>query len=323
MKLPLALLFAGSLIASGETQEQINKRFTVEPGGKLVVDVDFGAVEVSAGMGNEVAVDVFRKVSRRKKADEEAYLRDHPVTFSQEGQTITVRCPRQRRMSESWRLWQRNEAKYTITVPAQFNADLNTSGGAVAVSGLTGDVKSRSSGGSLKFNHLHGNLDGGTSGGGIHLSDCNGKLRVETSGGGIDVQSSSGTLDGNTSGGHIVVRNFQGPVGVNTSGGSITLENIAGQVTGSTSGGSISARFSAPVSQEVKLETSGGGVTVEVPQDSAFNLDASTSGGGVSSELPVTVSTKIERSHLKGPVNGGGKTMLLRTSGGSIHVKKL
>ena len=38
MKLIPLLLFAGCLAVSAETEEQINKRFAVQPGGKLVVD---------------------------------------------------------------------------------------------------------------------------------------------------------------------------------------------------------------------------------------------------------------------------------------------
>jgi len=38
--------------------------------------------------------------------------------------------------------------------------------------------------------------------------------------------------------------------------------------------------------------------------------------------LPVTVTGKTEHSRLKGPVNGGGKPVYLRTSGGSIHIKR-
>ena len=119
------------------------------------------------------------------------------------------------------------------------------------------------------------------------------------------------------------VKDFRGPARVETSGGGIHFENVAGRINGSTSGGSITARLSAETAEEVRCETSGGGVTVQVPETWAFNLDAATSGGGVSSELPVSVVGKVEHSSLRGPVNGGGKPMFLRTSGGSIHVKKL
>jgi hypothetical protein len=52
-------------------------------------------------------------------------------------------------------------------------------------------------------------------------------------------------------------------------------------------------------------------------------LDAKTSGGRVHTELPVTVVGKIEEGHLEGPVNGGGKSLQLRSGGGSIHLNRL
>ncbi len=322
LKLTSLFLFAGCLAASAETEEQINKRFAVQPGGKLVVDVDFGSIEVGTNASSEVVVDVFRKVSRRSKSAEEEFLSERPVNFSQDGNTITIHSRAKNKIAWSWKGWQRTEGKYTITVPAQFDAQLKTSGGGITVNDVTGETKANTSGGGLKFARLHGPLDGGTSGGGIRVADCEGGLKVETSGGGIDVSGGSGTLGGHTSGGSVTVKNFRGPIHVGTSGGGVTIENVAGKVEGSTSGGSISATFSSPLSDEVKLETSGGGVTVRLAENSAFDLDAATSGGSVSSDLPVTVVGKIARNHLRGPVNGGGKPVVLRTSGGSIHVKR-
>jgi DUF4097 and DUF4098 domain-containing protein YvlB len=323
MKPYLALLLASCLTVSAETKEQINKSFSVKPGGKLVMDVDFGSIDINTNATGDVTVDVVRKVSRRNKADEEQFLSEHPVVMTQDGNTVTITS---KGKSTSMRWWfgsQRAEGKYTITVPAQFNAQLKTSGGSVEINDLTGDVKAGTSGGGFKFTRLHGALDGGTSGGSIRVADCEGAIKVNTSGGGIDVTGGSGTLDGSTSGGSVNVKDFRGPAHVETSGGGINLENVTGRVDGSTSGGSILARLSSPAAEEVRFETSGGGVTVHVPETWAFNLDAATSGGGVSSDLPVTVVGKTERSSLKGAVNGGGKPMYLRTSGGSIHVKKL
>jgi putative adhesin len=322
MKSTLIVLFASCLVVFAETGEQLNKRFTVQPGGKLVVDVDFGSINVNTNASNEVTVDVLRKVTRSTKADEEAFLRDHPVAFSQDGNTVTISSRSKTRFSGWWHGFQKTEGKYIITVPAPFNAQLKTSGGAVTANDLTGEVKAETSGGGFRFARLHGTLNAETSGGGIHVTDCEGPLKVRTSGGGIDISGGSGSLDGETSGGPVTVKEFRGPALVESSGGGITIENVAGKVEGSTSGGSISAQFSAPLSEEVKLETSGGGVTLRVPENSAFNLDASTSGGSVNSELPVSVVGKVAHSHLKGPVNGGGKPVVLRTSGGSIHVRK-
>jgi DUF4097 and DUF4098 domain-containing protein YvlB len=77
------------------------------------------------------------------------------------------------------------------------------------------------------------------------------------------------------------------------------------------------------IAADVKLSTGGGGITVSIPTTAAFNLDAKTSGGGVSTDLAVTVVGKMEHGRLEGPVNGGGKPVVLRSGGGSIRLKKL
>src|ERR671922_712306 len=122
MKLPsLFVLLVGCLAAYAETEEQINKRFAVQPGGTLVVDVDFGSIDVATNASKEVIVDVFRKVRMPDKSDEEAFLRDRPVTFSQEGNTVTIRSRRQNKTRESWRGAPRTPGGENITPPPPVN----------------------------------------------------------------------------------------------------------------------------------------------------------------------------------------------------------
>jgi DUF4097 and DUF4098 domain-containing protein YvlB len=326
----LLVAFCGSILlplvsgtARAATEEQINKKFSVKPGGTVVVDIDVGGIEVGTNATSEVLVDVWRKVGRSSKSAEEKFLKDNPVNFTQDGDTVTISAKSKGKNGWSWTGRNSNEAKYKITVPAKFNAKLETAGGGIEVGDLTGDVKSHTSGGALHFARLHGPLNGETSGGGIHVKDCEGKLKINTSGGGIDVAGGSGSLDGDTSGGSVSVKEFKGPMHVETSGGGITIYGATAKVVGSTSGGSINAVLVKPVSDEVKLETSGGGITLRVAGDAAFNLDAETSAGNVRSELPVVSVGKRENDRLKGPVNGGGKTVWLRSSAGSIHVKSV
>ena len=118
---PTAFLFLVSALATlASTEEKLNQRYSVQPGGTVVVEVDFGSVDVSTNATGEVVVDVWRKIGRRKKADEEAFLRDNPVEFAQEGNTVTIRSHGKSRWSWSLSGRNQNEAKYTITVPAQF-----------------------------------------------------------------------------------------------------------------------------------------------------------------------------------------------------------
>ncbi|MGB7745907.1 MAG: DUF4097 family beta strand repeat-containing protein [Verrucomicrobiia bacterium] len=325
MKLTLLLLTLTSCAALAATEEQTNKTFQVQPGGKLVVDVDFGSIDVSTNSPNAVTINAWRKVTRGSAEEEQKFLSENPVVIVQDGNTVTIRAHLKTKEKFHWfnGSKNRNEAKYTIQVPAQFNAQISTSGGGIAASDVTGEVKADTSGGGLRFMRLHGPLNGDTSGGGIRVTDCEGPIKIDTSGGGIEVTGGAGTLNGDTSGGSITVKNFNGPVSVDTSGGGITIENVAGKIKGDTSGGSIHAVLLAPLPGDVSLSTSGGGVTVKVPAQAAFNLDAEATGGGVHCDLPVTVQGKRERDQLKGPVNGGGPVLRLETSGGGVYVEKL
>lgn len=323
MKLSFVLLLATAFVVYSETEDHHNRRFNVQPGGRLLVDVDFGSIEVTTNGMSEVEVDVVRKVTRSSKEEEEAFLADRPVMVSQEGDTITVRSRAENRRNEPSRGKQRTEGRYRITVPSKFNADLKTSGGAIAVQDLTGEVNAATSGGALTFARLHGPLDGKTAGGTIQITGCEGQQSVKTSGGSITLTGGTGSFDGKTSGGPVKVTDFRGPVQVKSSGGPLTIENASGKLDGKTSGGAISASFAAPITEEVNLATSGGAVTLRVPEQSAFDLDASSSGGNVRSELPVDVPGKPVPNRLKGPVNGGGKPVVLHSGGGSIRVEKL
>src|SRR5215831_1267357 len=101
MKQTLILLLASCLVALGETDEELNKNFSAQSGGNLVVDVDFGSIDVTTHASSEVTVDVDRKVKRSSKADEEAFLQDHPVIFTQDGNTVTV-SSHSKNKSKNW-----------------------------------------------------------------------------------------------------------------------------------------------------------------------------------------------------------------------------
>jgi hypothetical protein len=307
-------------LASAATEENIQTNFTASADGKLIVSVGSGAIEVESTDGDKIVVDIYRKVKSSSQKKEEEILAERPVRISQDGNTLTIK-ERQKNSGWSWFGTSMN-ATYKVRVPAKYTAALDTSGGHVHVTGIQGNVSANTSGGSLVFKQLRGELKGDTSGGGISLEDCQGALKVDTSGGGIKSNGGGGSLRAGTSGGSISVKDFNGPANVDTSGGSITIENVSGDISGSTSGGSINATLPT-LGGDVKLETSAGGITLRVPETAAFNLNAGTSGGRVTSDLPVQAKSSHEKTELKGPVNGGGKTVKLHTSGGGIHIKKI
>ena len=303
------------------SQQTVNEEFDCASGGRLVVDVDFGTIDVAAGPDGKVSIDAMRKIDSSDEAREKEYFSESPILVAKEGNTISVRARAQNgRKNRSWSGNISMDARYIIRVPKNFNADLRTSGGSVAATGLTGEIKADTSGGKLKFSQLRGPLDGRTSGGSIALDTCDGPIKIATSGGAIDATNGGGSLDARTSGGSIIVRGFNGDTEVKTSGGKLTLENINGAINGKTSAGSIDAALLDPVPGDVMLQTSAGSIDVALSAKAAVTIDAKSSLGNIRTEIPM-LATKSGDDRLEGTLNGGGKALNLKASVGSITIR--
>lgn len=319
----LSIILSSALVATAATEDSVHQTRPAQPGGKLVVDVDFGSITVTPGDNDKVVVNAWRKIDSSSKANEERYFKAVPVEVTTDGNTIYVRATRRHEsvLTELHNLLSSHstEGRYTIKVPAQFSSDLNTAGGAISVSGTTGSVKADTSGGDLNFAQVHGAINADTSGGDITVKSCNGNTDLDTSGGNIQVTDSGGKLRADTSGGHITVANFSGDTKVDSSGGKLRLAGISGELKAETSGGAIEAILPAPVGGDVSLETSAGAITVLAPKNASLTIDAEASAGSIHSDLPLT-DVRSDDDSFRGTLNGGEKKLVLRSSAGSIKI---
>ena len=321
---PLALLTVTVISASALTEEKVNETRDAKPNGKLIVDVDFGTIEVMAGDNDKVVLAAYRKIEASSKEKEQEYLAAAPITITTNGSDVTVRARREKNADDSkcrsWLGSSSMDARYTLRVPATYNANLQTAGGDISAKDLTGTIKADTSGGDLEFERVHGSINAESSGGHIEVIACEGAIDVETSGGRIGASGGSGSLNARTSGGTITAKDFAGDTNVETSGGRLNLANIGGKLIGGTSGGSILALLSSPVPGDVTLKTSAGSIEVIAPSSVALSVDAETSAGDVTSDLPI-MTMRAGRERLQGKINGGGKSLILRTGSGSIAIK--
>lgn len=323
MNKKIPFLFTISLLgltvsALAASEEKIIRQVDAQPGGKLIIDVDFGKIDISPGVDNKVIIDASRKVDFGDDAKEKEYFTAVPITISAEGNVVTVRA----RASKGHRHWGHStmNGSYTIQVPKSFAAKLDTGGGSITARDLVGDLRANSGGGKLKFAHLNGARRANTGGGSIELASCEGASEVESGGGDILSRDGQGTLRVRTGGGAIEVRNFSGDTDVETGGGELSLEKISGRIMGETGGGAITATVSGNDAHDISLQSSGGSIDLKLPATAAVDIDADTGSGKITTDLPLEFTDK-EHEHLRGKLNGGGKRVVLRTSAGSISIK--
>jgi len=128
-------------------------------------------------------------------------------------------------------------------------------------------------------------------------------LAVENTNGSIHVAEVGGKLDVGTTNGRIEVTRCSGSVNAETTNGAIRVELV--QVTPGAA---------------MRFETTNGGITLSVPSTIAASVDAGTTNGSVSSDVPITTNSYGKHS-LRGTMNGGGPSIRLNTTNGSIRIQ--
>lgn len=304
--------------------QKIEKTYDVKSGGSLTVLSEFGAIEIQTAEQEKVEIVITKESKSKSVAAVEKMLADFELTFEHNGSDVHIRGTFKHDREHWWKQFNLAKIHFLITVPQQYNIDLNTASSDISVANLTGDVGVRTSGGNLCFRSITGTVWGHTSGGSVEVVDVTGDVQVRTSGGSLRFGAIQGFVSGRTSGGSIKGTNCNGGTDVRTSGGNIWLGGISKNVNARTSGGSIQAAMKTQPQSECNLRTSGGQINFTLIPDIAIDLEAETRGGRVSTDFAVesVIQGKVPKNRLEGRINGGGPLLKLRTSGGNIHLQK-
>jgi DUF4097 and DUF4098 domain-containing protein YvlB len=354
----LAALLLSILCATAAQEDVIQKTFTLSDKGTLAIDADRGSIDVVPSTDGQISIIIHRRAKALTEGKEREMLESHKVEFAQDGNHVRVTAKAPPEFFNWFRNSQLN-VRFEVRLPISADAELKTAGGDIKVAELTGrleagtsggsvrlgkvaEVKARTSGGdiqletasananlatsggSIKAGRIEGTIVAHTSGGDVKIGSVAGAADLHTSGGSIHVEKAENTLKAETSGGNVEVATVVGQSKLRTSGGSIRVGHAGDSIQASTSGGDVRVALSSTLAEDCELRTAGGSIHVEVATGAAFDLDAKTSGGSAHCAAPITVVEKSKSSDLlRGKVNGGGKVLKLRTSGGDIRVNNV
>ncbi len=275
---------------SWDSGKKFEKKYSIQPGGLLILDADVGDITINGGDKDELSAVVTARGS-------ENHLEKYHVSFDQDGNTVRIKGEHERKFFHFFDGGS-FDVHYEIQLPKNFNLELQTSGGNLEVFNVDGNIKGETSGGDVKVEDVSGTVKLSTSGGNVTLDNSKGDLALETSGGDIKGSGLSGTIDLQTSGGNIVIKNSDGKLSASTSGGDI--------------------RVDLKDNKGINLSTSGGSITVRLPRSVSAEVDASTTGGDVSCDFPF--QGRIKDGSMRGKINGGGNLIQAETSGGDIII---
>ena len=252
-----AAFFSFSCVAqdSGKEFLYLSKPLAAEAITAVEAETSGGGIEVSGGYNQDARLEVyatpngilrtFSKVNIEERLREEY---DFSITVTDHKLTVIARP---KGGSVNWT--NRLNISYKIFVPEQVSTKVNTSGGGIHLSNLSG------------------RQDFHTSGGSIHGDDIAGELFARTSGGNVSLRQISGNLEASTSGGHISAEIIDPGkfITLNNSGGHIDLEIPKGKGFDLKLNGKIKTEglnsFSGTTEEEsMRGSVNGGGTTVNV-----------------------------------------------------------
>lgn len=316
--LPIGLLALLTLNLEAHADTRITEELKLNPGGRLVVDVDCGSVAVT-GTSRPGA----RIVVTSSRDDLESQL---SFSFQErEGEVeVTARRKGEGGIISSWfSSGCRGALEFAVEVPHEASVRVDTSGGSIELVSTRGEARLDTSGGAISVKDLRGSLVADTSGGSINIEDVEGDVTADTSGGPIEVKSVRGNVRADTSGGSISVSGATGDVLADTSGGSIEISEAGGRVVAETSGGGVNVSFAHGNARGGTISSSGGGIRVALDPSINLTIDASASGGAVTSDLPLKLRGEASRTSLNGTLGAGGAKLVVEASGGPVRIEEL
>lgn len=316
--LAFATLCTNVLIAQDKDTPYLTKSLKNEKINTVDLQTSGGSLQIIAVNDSEARLEVFVRPGNDRKLTKQEIDRlleeSHDLTITtSNGQLKAISLTKKRGKNNNL------SVSFKAYVPKSTSAHLNTSGGSLSISGLSGSVDGSTSGGSIKINDVTNNINLKTSGGSIDAKNASGNIKLATSGGSIKLQDLKGTIYAQTSGGSIKGDHIKGELIAKTSGGSISIDRMSGSVELATSAGSTHLQL-LEIDQFVKVNVSAGNVDIELPLNKGLDVDLSAN----HIQIPSNQFTGIkEKNKMIGKINGGGTPVKVSASAGNIKLSSL
>lgn len=307
-----------------------------------------GHVDIVAGSGSEVAVNVTRDGADARKLRIEkgtrdgvndlrvvypdddivypalgrssnstvSYSRDGYFNGSGENRWNHIRVRGTGRGTEAW-------ADLRVEVPAGKQVTMNLAVGDVVATNVKGRL--RIDVGAARV-HAHGHegplsIDAGS--GGVVAENVTGDLDIDTGSGGVELTNVAGDrLKIETGSGGIRGTGVKASdLSIDVGSGGVDLGRVtAANAKFETGSGSLTVGFlNSPKS--LNVDTGSGGATLIFPASLSAEIEVETGSGGITNDFALTV-TRLDRRSLRGRIGSGDGRIRVETGSGGVRILK-
>jgi len=315
-------------------------------GGDVAVYNLAGAVEVVAGSGSEVVVQVTRggvdagrlDIGVQQVSGRQALVVRYPddqvvypemgrgsntqMTINEDGTFSDRGGLRNRRVrvsgsGDGMEAW----ADLRISVPRGQELSLYLAVGRTELTGVTGSFNIDTGSGAVFARNAEGEISIDTGSGEVEVEGFSGNLLVDTGSGSVDLTDVRGgevmvdTGSGSVSGTAVSASSLS----VDTGSGEIRLTSVSSpDVVLDTGSGRVEVELIADVDR-FEADTGSGAVVVRVPSTLGAEVELDTGSGGINMDLPLEVR-QVRRNYLLGILGDGRGTFRVDTGSGGIRL---
>jgi DUF4097 and DUF4098 domain-containing protein YvlB len=264
-------------------EETVVKTLDFHSGHLLKIEAINGDITIKTWDREKVEMVAIKRTMAKRKKDAVNLLEKTAIDIQATATGLTIRT---RHPSKSIRLDRKHiEVSYHLMVPSRVDLKIQTTHGAISVSGTRG------------------------------------ALRVESTNGELTVDNTEGYMEMATTNGSIAVDGAIGQVTAQTTNGEIHLKGIQGGVDAETTNGAVIAESVLAGDKGIRIQTTNGSIRLSLPPDLQAQLEARTSNGKISTEFPITVQGLLGGRSINGLLNGGGESKIrLESTNGSIEI---
>lgn len=321
----LAVLLLGTVALAdswkrvGDPGERMfEQTYQLPQGGDIYVKLADADLEVVRAEGRDATVEVYVRAHSSEKARE--YFEAMRFSADQEKGALRIEAPGPRwRDGGFWFLFRGVRVIVTVSVPDGSVLQARTGDGDIRAQKISGEVSLSTQDGDIDATGLKGSeialhtSDGDITGENIRAD----RLEIGTSDGDLDVGDVDAktlamrTIDGDISVERIVAERIE----VKSSDGDVRLGAVEGAVKARTTDGDI--RLVLAKVATVDVRASDGDVTIVIPADASVTLDLEAERVSVSG---AAVKGELGKHHFAGTIGGGGPTVAVRSTGGSVSL---
>jgi len=322
---------------------------------RIVIRNGRGDITVRSSNEAQVRVDGKKNVNAWSENDAQHIASAVSVEITKNGDAYEVRPVNSSRGDS------RISLDMEVSVPKKASLTIRNERGDVSVSDMDKTVTVNTTNGNVEVRDTAGDVTVDTQRGDVKVSDTKGNVKIGGRGGEVNVSGASGTLtvDGEFHGpvradkiakgvhfvshrtdltisqlsghmdagpGHLEIADAPGNLTLRANSDDISIENAGRKLKVENRNGNIEVRFSQPPKDDIEISNSSAPITLILPESSTFEIGADCHSCDIDSEFSADSLKQTQTggdSHLEGKYgNGRGPKILLKTSYGSISIRK-